>query len=80
MNTVLLTKKDVYRGNLILVNSHWEYQETSKDSLLPVREGFPVLLQRRAVTLLSSLMEEIRGWNHIVPVSGYRSYEEQQEI
>ncbi len=80
MNTVVLTKRDVHRGNLILVNSDWEYQEISKDSLLPVREGFPVLLQRRAVTLLSSLMEEIRGWKQIVPVSGYRSYEEQQEI
>lgn len=39
-----------------------------------------VLMNRRAVNLLNILMEEIHGWRHILPVSGWRSMQEQQKI
>ena len=81
MNRMLLKREDVYRGNLILVNKKYGCGEFGKEDLIPVREErYGVLLRQRAVVLLASLMEEIRGWNGIVPVSGFRSIQEQQKI
>ena len=37
-------------------------------------------MERRAAALLSMLKKEIGGWKEIVPVSGWRSQEEQQGI
>ena len=48
--------------------------------LSPAHEGSPVLLARRAATLLGALMAEIQGWEGIVPVSGWRSQNEQKRI
>lgn len=50
-------------------------------ALLPVLEEIPqILMQRRAAVLLFHLMEKINGWRGIVPVSGWRSRQEQEEI
>lgn len=38
------------------------------------------LLDRRAAALLSELMKKLGGWKEIVPVSGWRSHREQQQI
>ena len=49
--------------------------------LVPVREEAPhILLRRRAARLLEELMGSIGGWEGIVPVSGWRSGQEQQEL
>ena len=48
--------------------------------MVPVQEGKPVLMERRAANLLDKLMEEIHGWRKITPVSGWRAQEEQQKI
>lgn len=81
MKAVSLQKQDIYTGNLILVNGEYGYKEEASGMLLPVLNEFShILLQHRAVVLLSSLMEEISGWENIVPVSGWRSGKEQQEI
>lgn len=40
----------------------------------------PVLLKRRAAVLFAGLMDEIGGWSRIVPVSGYRTFEEQSDL
>jgi D-alanyl-D-alanine dipeptidase/carboxypeptidase len=37
-------------------------------------------MERRAAALLEQLMSEIHGWSGIVPVSGWRSQEEEQAI
>lgn len=39
-----------------------------------------IRLLRRAAVLFAGLMDEIGGWEQIVPVSGYRSLEEQTSI
>ena len=100
MRTVALQSQNIYRGNLILVNSEHEYVEKTEgfdpvimDYLVPVQgqdpgqypgqyqsQSSPVLLRRGAAVLLSKLMEELKGWRKIVPVSGWRSLREQQEI
>lgn len=81
MKQLTLTHEDIFTGNLILVNEKYGYRGISRDFLVPVHDSAPdILLNRCAVTLLSRLMAEIGGWKHIVPVSGWRSQEEQQQI
>ena len=76
-----LTTQNVHTGNLILVNAYHGILDKPKDFLVPACDRFPeILLQRCAATLLNELMQEIDGWSFIVPVSGYRSPEEQQRI
>jgi len=76
-----LNVQSVHTGNLILVNASHGIQGTPKDVLVPACGRFPeILLQRCAAALLNELMKEINGWEYIVPVSGYRSQEEQQRI
>lgn len=81
MNKIKLEKKSICTGNLILVNEHYGVHKNPEDLLIPACDTVPeILLQRCAATLLNRLMQEIHGWNSIVPVSGYRSLQEQQQI
>lgn len=81
MKMYLLEKQNIHTGNLILVNREYGYTNTISRSLIPVHDHVPsVLLEQRAVVLLSALMKEIQGWDNIVPVSGWRSLQEQQEL
>ena len=81
MKRVILRKEEIYSGSLILVNRAYGYKEYSKRSLIPVLDKEPeILMQRRAAVLLFHLMDKINGWQGIVPVSGWRSGKEQEEI
>lgn len=85
MKRVILQRKEIYSGSLILVNRTYAYQEQKENaggtSLMPVSEQEPeILMQRRAAVLLFHLMDKINGWRGIVPVSGWRSGREQEEI
>lgn len=81
METVLLKQEDIYKGYLILVNKAHGYQEQCQDlSRAGIWDGEEILYESRAVRALNRLMEEIGGWEHIVPVSAWRSLEEQQKI
>ena len=77
-----LHRKNIYTGNLILVNADYPYNEqVNETDLVNVdKSACDVLLERRAVTLLSKLMEEINGWGKISAVSGWRSMQEQENI
>ena len=81
MSTITLSKEQIHKGNLILVNREYGIQPASEEPLAPASDATPeILLQRCAATLLNQLMQEIQGWHSIVPVSGWRSGEEQQKI
>lgn len=89
MKTIILKQKEIYTGDLILVNRAYKYHEQLSDlsvigggkSNIPLQNPRQkILFERRAGILLNQLMMEIGGWDHIVPVSGWRSLEEQQEI
>lgn len=81
MSTITLSKEQIHKGNLILVNREYGIQPASEEPLAPASDATPeILLQRCAATLLNQLMQEIQGWHSIVPVSGWRSGEEQQQI
>lgn len=81
MKTVLLKHEDIYKGYLILVNKEYRYHEQCQNlSHAGVWNGEEILYESRAYHELNKLMKEIGGWDHIVPVSAWRSLEEQQEI
>lgn len=82
MKTIILPYSAVHEGHLILVNRKNHFREKEKGkNLIPVMDGDnKILLERRAVTMFLKLMEEINGWADIIPVSGWRSKKEQQQI
>lgn len=82
MKRITLDEKAIHRGNLILVNSGHPFEISAKPwALVPANEACEeILLDRHAASLLEKLMESIAGWEEIVPVSGWRSREEQREI
>lgn len=81
MYKIALKREQVHTGSLILVNRQYGFHSEPGEFLIPVPESAPgILLQRRAATLLEQLMLDIHGWHAIVPVSGWRSFEEQQQI
>ncbi len=65
-------------NRLVLVNARHACPEETLD-LVPVG-GSPVLLDREAARALDALMAQLDGWRSIVPVSGWRSLEEQTAI
>lgn len=54
--------------------------KTHHSTIMVQENKSSVFMNRRAVNLLNILMQEIHGWRRIVPVSGWRSMQEQQEI
>lgn len=63
---------------LVLVNARHACPEEGPD--LAAVGGSPVLLEREAARALEALMETLDGWRSIVPVSGWRSFQEQEDI
>lgn len=83
MNTIYLPKEKIHAGNLILVNRQYAYVAGDQiaNTLLPAWESVPsVQLHPRAAILLNQLMQDIKGWEAILPMSGWRSVLEQQDI
>lgn len=81
MKTKLLKQEDIHSGQLILVNREYGYRKQRQDlTRVGVWENNEVLYDREAKEELDKLMKEIGGWECIVPVSAWRSLEEQQKI
>ncbi|HHV09367.1 MAG TPA: M15 family metallopeptidase [Clostridiales bacterium] len=82
MKTLIIPKKAIHSGSLILVNGQHPYHsDIDECSLAPVNtDSKDVMLERRALTLLSKLMNDISGWTWISAVSGWRSKLEQQAL
>lgn len=82
MKPLVFSPDAVHMGNLILVNGQHPYLEgNNRKTLVPVGLTHDkVFLDRRATVLLNRLMSELDGWAQILPVSGWRSEQEQQAI
>lgn len=81
MKTIELEKENIYCGNLLLVNSHYPIKSNNTKSLVTADKRFPVILmQRNAANALRLVFGKISAGNNIVPVSGYRSSEEQSAL
>lgn len=81
MNTVMLGKEKVHKGALVLVNERYPLLDGNRMGLSPVDERFSgILMKRDAVNVLRLILEKISAIGRIVPVSGYRTSEEQRGI
>ena len=79
--TISLERKNIYRGALILVNAEHPLQEADARGLASVDMRFPdILINRSAANVLQLILWKISAGSSIVPVSGYRSAEEQKTI
>ena len=81
MNTITLTREKIYEGELILINAVHPLHCVRMEELVPVKAGYPdILLNRKAAGMLQTLLDALGAAGEIVPVSGYRSHEEQTEL
>ena len=81
MKRVLRKQEEVHTGDLILVNQEYGYREQETRLAAVGRDkNAEILFDYRAGILLNRLMAEINGWEQIVPVSGWRSLQEQKQI
>ena len=81
MRRILLHRAQSFRGPLILVNREHPLQYGSAPQLVSPDESRPqVRMERRAGQLLSACVQAAGGWGAIVPVSGWRSFQEQKSI
>ena len=78
---IKLEHEQIYRGNLILVNASFPLKEGAAKDLVPVDPSIPdVRMKHDAADVLQLVLEKISADGDIVPVSGYRSSEEQTEL
>lgn len=81
MNTITLSREKIYDGELILINAVHPLHCVRTEDLVPVNAQYlDILLNRKAAGMLQTLLEKLGAKGEIVPVSGYRSHEEQTEI
>ncbi|MBD5104734.1 MAG: M15 family metallopeptidase [Ruminococcaceae bacterium] len=74
----ILTEKEIYRGNLILVNEKFGIRA---DESIRLAEAAPnVFLQHEAAHFLKEALKKIKAEDSIALVSGFRSRREQSEI
>ncbi|MCI9078167.1 MAG: M15 family metallopeptidase [Lachnospiraceae bacterium] len=81
---VIMEREKIYNGNLLLVNARYPLKNTGKErkeGLVPACLHFPaILLKRDAANILQMVLEKISPGRLIVPVSGYRTQKEQEDI
>lgn len=81
MKTIELEKTKIYCGKLLLVNVDYPLRNNNTKNLVPADIRFPdILIKRDAANALQSVLEKISAGNSIIPVSGYRSLQEQKAI
>lgn len=82
MKKVLLKKEDIHKGNLILVNSEHKIRENSiSKDLKAFNNLYPEMLFDSTANLeLQKILAEIKSENKIVPVSAFRTLEDQENI
>lgn len=81
MQTLKLRKEEIYCGNLLLVNARYPLRAGGIDNLVPADIRFPdVLVKREVANVLQLIFEKISAGNSVVPVSGFRSLEEQTNL
>ena len=89
MKRIVCKREDINRGALILVNRDYPLKDTSfpiipLDFDLPGETGHlgqeDIYMERCAANLLCACIKSIGGEREIIPVSGWRSRQEQQNI
>ena len=76
-----MKQNSIYSGDLILVNASFQFRTEDKSILVPVDNQFPdILVNKKLADAYQNIMMEIHAQNKIVPVSGYRSHDEQTAL
>ena len=80
MRTVILHRRQVFQGPLLVINRDHPLHSAPAD-LAALDSLHPhILLERRTARLLAACIQSVGGQGEIVPVSGWRSRQEQQAI
>lgn len=82
MRKVILNEFDIHKGNLILINPKYKLKYSTD---IPTLESFDdknekILFNKTANKFLQFILKEINSKDSIVPVSGFRTLEEQTKI
>lgn len=80
MKTITLTRQALNRGSLLLVNASHPLPESVAPERLTPFFGSGVLLERRTSLVLENLFETLGLGASLIPVSGYRTLNEQKQI
>lgn len=81
MKVITLRKEEIYGGSLLLVNAQYSLKNQEKITLASVDSRFPdIQMESHAADILRLILTYISSGDEIVPVSGYRSSEEQTAI
>ncbi len=71
----------INKGNLILVNKSHPYKEKNQLELIPISNNKNgISLNANAATVFNYMMQDMHYQEKIIPVSGYRTLEEQRNI
>lgn len=80
MKNIILKKEDIYKGDLILINPNHTLK-SKIENLVSFNESFKEIKLNSVVNnALHLILDTIKAENKIVPVSGYRTLEEQKNI
>lgn len=81
MTDIQTNHDDIYRGNLLLINDSYAIIQNQQPVLLPLDAAdCTVSMEINAARILSNLMATVNCKEAIIPVSGYRSPNEQSKI
>lgn len=81
MNKIIVKKENIYRGDLLLVNAVHPLKNNIVTKLIFTDTQFPdIIMEANAAKYLQLVLQKISSGNAIVPVSGYRSEQEQTSI
>lgn len=81
MKSIMLRGEKIHSGNLVLVNAQYPFRESKASNIAPVDYDCPnVFMNRDAANILLLIFERISSGKSIVPISGYRTLEEQRVI
>lgn len=76
-----MKQNSIYSGDLILVNASHQFRTEDKSILVPVDDQFSdILVNKKLADAYQNIMMKIHAQNKIVPVSGYRSHDEQTAL
>ncbi len=77
---ISLSKEDIYKGNLLLVNQDYFLHEDLNRKLVKCLDSLDVLLDKEVNKYLQLALKKIKAKGKITFVSGFRLREEQEKI
>lgn len=84
MRTITFNKKDIHKGSLILINQLYPLLKRGIGQEIPLTsvcvQNPEILLENKTAAVLTHLINLLKCQEDILPVSGYRSYDEQNKI